>query len=366
MKIFDLSEQQVLINQAVERIAQNAYTGDEHRSYLETKVGYSPKVWRILGESGLFALSFSPRNNGIRDSIKDLTVFMQAIGKAVFVEPILSSPVIGGIMLDALGSAEQVENHAQNIISGHEQLALAHAEKDARFHLNYIQTKFKKKGDAYALSGKKIFVVGLSPAGKFIVSAKASTQDGQKDIRFFLVDANSHGIFKQPYRLTDGSYACDLDLRDVPGEIMSGSYSDFISAISCVKVAACAESIGIMERLFDDTLEYVKTREQFGRPLGKFQVIQHRLADQYGALELSRSHLERMIASDPSSKEGQNQIAGSRAFISKAALDLSEEAVQLHGGMGITDELIIGRGLKRLLVLASLFGDSNYELNRFC
>ena len=215
------------------------------------------------------------------------------------------------------------------------------------------------------MTGQKIFILGASLTKHLIVSAKPATSNATNGIRFFIVDLNQERLFPQKYRLTDGSVAMDLDLKDVKAELMPGTFDDFEGAAAKIKIAACAESIGIMERLFEDTLEYVKTREQFGRPLGKFQVIQHRLADKFTALELSRSHLQRMIDSDPTSASGRNQISGSRAFISKASSELAEKAVQLHGGMGITDELIIGRGLKRLLVLSTMFGDSAQELEQF-
>ena len=167
---------------------------------------------------------------------------------------------------------------------------------------------------------------------------------------------NADGLERKSYRLADGSVANKLVLNNVMAEPMENGYAEFSAAITKTKIAACAEMIGIMEYLFDATLDYLKTREQFGKPLSKFQVIQHRMADLYTSLELSQSHLHRMIAGDPSDGAYGQDIAGSKAFISDAAINLAQEAVQLHGGIGVTDELAIGHSLKRILVLSKLFG----------
>jgi len=160
-------------------------------------------------------------------------------------------------------------------------------------------------------------------------------------------------------------HACELELMNTAAEPMNGSYSDLLKTIALTKIAACAELVGLMERLFDTTLDYVKTRNQFGRPLSAFQVIQHRLAEAYANLELSRSHLLRLAAMSETDKNYEQMISGSKAFISKSALALAEEAVQLHGGMGITNELIIGHAMKRVILLSTLFGDVDKELSRF-
>jgi alkylation response protein AidB-like acyl-CoA dehydrogenase len=367
---FRKTEEQILIEQSIERMAQDFYDSGQHGKYVNSPSGFSDKVWSVLSDSGLFTLPISEASGGAGSDNRDLTVFMQALGKAVFVEPVLFGPVLGGKLLENLGSEKQIASNMGSIITGSSLTALAHLERDARFQLDYVETTFQEDQDSFKLTGKKVFVLAAAMAGKYIVSAiptqlKGVDKKRRQNIRFFLVDAKADGIFRQDYRLADGSIACDLELRQVSAEAMPGSWEDFENTISKVKVAACAEMVGIMERLFEDTLEYVKTREQFGQALGKFQVIQHRLADQFATLELCRSHLHRISDANPADLSGQSQIAGSKAFISTSAVDLAEEAVQLHGGMGITDELVIGRGLKRIWVLASLFGNAAAERQSF-
>ena len=209
--------------------------------------------------------------------------------------------------------------------------------------------------------------MGAGAADAYIVSAipQNGSSDDKTLIRFFLVKDESKNLSKRTYRLTDGSIACELDLHGTIGEPMDAKFEDFLQSVALTKIGACAEMVGLTELLFDATIDYVKTREQFGRPLAKFQVIQHRLSDAYAKLELSRSHLINLASLSPGDKHYRKTISGTKAFISKTALEIAEESVQLHGGMGVSNEMLVGQALKRILVLSTLFGDVNTEMSRY-
>ena len=320
-----------------------------------------------MAETGLLGALFSEKHNGLNGSAEDLICIMQPLGKAVAVEPMISNIVLAGDFLERAGTPAQKDHWIPKITAGQANLALAHSEAQARFDLGFVTTQSKKNSDGVTLSGQKTFVLGAGAADSFIVSAVAQGQssDDKSSIEFYLIDKNTSGLTIQYYNLIDGSIACEIEMMNTPAEPMTGNFSDLLKTVALTKIAACAELVGLMERLFETTLEYVKTRKQFGRPLSAFQVIQHRLAEAYANLELSRSHLLRLAALDETDKNYSQMISGAKAFISRSALALAEEAVQLHGGMGITDELIIGHAMKRVILLATLFGDVDKELSRF-
>lgn len=323
-----------------------------------------------MAETGLFAIPFSEGHGGLGGGATDLICIMKPLGYCLAAEPLLAGPVLAGGLLDRMGTDAQIEAWAPKIIGGAAHIAFAHAEKAARFRLDFVETVYASADDQTMLTGRKTFVLAGGAADVFIVSSVADSQVQNGDargnqIRFFLVDANADGLTRRRYRLADGAVACEIDLRNVAAEPMAGGFEDFLAVAAQTKIAACAEMVGVMERLLDATTEYVKNRNQFGQPLGKFQVIQHRLADLYTSLELSRSHLYRMASAAIDDEAGRQAISGSKAFVADAAMKLAEEAVQLHGGMGVTDELFIGDGLKKIMVLSTLFGDAPTELARY-
>lgn len=367
---FEKSEEQRLLIHTVERFGNDFYGNAQRATATNCEEGFSRDAWRVMAETGLLALPFSEDAGGLGGKISDLACVMTELGKSIAVEPMLSGPVLTGGMLELFGTDAQQTQWVPRIIDGSAQIAFAHSEKNARYNIRFVETNFAQNGQGVRISGKKTFVLGAGAADAFIISAiprssSTSSPDRSEDVRFFLVDANTEGLVQRRYRLTDGSVACELDLTNALGDPMTGgNFEQFEAHISKVKIAACAEMLGVMEKLFESTLDYLKTREQFGKPLSKFQVIQHRMSDLYTSLELSRSHLDRMVAANPADAHYDREIAGSKAFISEAAINIAQEAVQLHGGIGVTDELEIGHGLKRILVLASLFGDAETELSR--
>jgi alkylation response protein AidB-like acyl-CoA dehydrogenase len=367
---FNLSEEQTLLTDTVEKFAIDRYGDGQRARYLKTNTGFDAEGWRIMAEAGLFAVPFSEASGGLGARIGDLICMMKPLGKRLVAEPILGGPVLAGALMDRIGATDHVAFWAPKIIAGEAHLALAHAEKAARFRLDYVDTRFEESDGRTTLSGRKTFALAAAAADAFIVTA--IEKDWSKDvssraeaIRFFLVSAAVEGVTRRNYRLTDGSVACELDLTSVEATPMDGGFSDLEAVAAWAKIAACADMVGVMEMLFEATLDYVKVRKQFGQPIGKFQVIQHRLADLFTWLEFARSHLFRLASLDIDCDKDRRQIAGTKAFISETAIALAEEAVQLHGGMGVTDELPIGDGLKRIVFLSTLFGDASTEMARY-
>lgn len=364
---FKISEEQNLLINSLRKIIADHYKSDEHKTYLSTPLGFNKSLWNIFAENGFFAIHLPEQAGGFSGSLTDLALAMVEMGKGIIVEPVLSGPILCGTLIEKLGNKEQCNIWLPQIIDASKHLSLAHIEKESRFEIDKVDTRFRQNGRGSIISGRKIFALNSADVDAFIVSAVSTECDNPTadDIQFFIVPADSPGITRQSYRLMDGSITHDLKFADVVGEPMEGGFEQFEEAISIAKVAACAELVGIMERLFDDTLEYVKTRKQFGQPIGKFQVLQHRLADHFASLELCKSHLFRMCAQDTSSSDGRCQISGAKSFVSEQARKLAEDAVQMHGGMGTTDELIIGRGLKRTIVLSTLFGEPHIERSQY-
>ncbi len=362
----DFSEEQTLLRNLVERYTADHYDLSKRADYVKSPEGFSLNNWKIMAEAGILTVPFSERYGGLGGKAEDIICVMQPLGRAVAVDPMLASPILAGSLLERVGTDTQKDEWIPKVIAGQAHLALAHSEAAARYDLDYVKTKITQEGNLTKLTGKKTFVLGAATANAYIVTAAAQPSTTPSDaIGFFLVSKDAAGLSRHDYRLIDGSIGSELTLNNTPATPMRGTFADLESVISLTKIAACAEMVGLMELLLADTLEHVKTRNQFGRPLSKMQVIQHRLADAHVSLELSRSHLLRMAASRETDSDYMQMTAGSKAYISQAAVALAEDAVQLHGGMGTTDELIIGHAMKRILLLSSLFGDANTEILRF-
>ena len=363
----NLSDEQRILTDMVARFTTDHYDIAKRAEYKNSEIGFSQKNWDLMADTGILAIPFSEEYGGLNGSSGDIISVMRPLGRAVAVEPFLACLTLAGDFLNKAGSQSQKQTWIPQIIEGKTCLALAHVEHQSRFDLGFVRTSYTMTANGPRLNGHKTFVMGAGTASAFIVSAieENTNADDNNSIRFFIVDANAQNLRRRNYRLIDGSVACELELNDTAGEIMDGRFEDFLKSVSISKIAACAEMVGLMEVLFETTLEHVKTREQFGRPLAKFQVIQHRLADAYAHLEMSRSHLVNLAAITPSNPEYHKVISGSKAAISNFAIRIAEEAVQLHGGMGISDELIIGHALKRIKLLTILFGDADAEMRRY-
>ncbi|HYI27849.1 MAG TPA: pimeloyl-CoA dehydrogenase small subunit, partial [Bradyrhizobium sp.] len=330
-------------------------------------------VWGKLAEQGLLGLPFSEDDGGFGAGAVETMIVMEALGKALLLEPYLATVVIGGGFLRRGGSAEQKAAHIPGIIDGSKTLAFAQLEKSSRYDLQDVSTTAKKKGDGWIIDGEKFVVLNGENADAFIVTAR--TKGGQRDangIGVFLVPANATGIAKKGYPTQDGLHAADVTFTgvEVGADAAIGDPENGLALIERVvddaRIALCAEAVGAMDESLKTTVEYLKTRTQFGVPIGSFQTLQHRAADMFVAVEQARSmSMFATMASDfDDARERATAVAAAKVQIGKSAKFVGQQAIQLHGGIGMTQEAKIGHYFKRLTMIENTFGDTDYHLRR--
>src|SRR6266403_850770 len=343
---FDLSEEQRLLKESVDGLLGSSYEFEQRKKYMAEKGGWSRSAWNKLAEQGLLGLPFSEDDGGFGAGAVETMIVMEALGKALVLEPYLATVVLGGGLLRRGGSAEQKAAHIPSIIDGSKTLAFAQLEKNSRYDLNDVSTSAKKKGSGYVIDGEKFVVLNGESADTLIVTAR--TKGGQRDtsgIGVFLVPGNASGVAKKGYPTQDGLHAAD---------------------ISFTGIAVCAEAVGIMDESLKTTVEYLKTRTQFGVPIGTFQTLQHRAADMFVALEQARSmSMFATMASDfDDARERATAVAAAKVQIGKSGKFIGQQSIQLHGGIGMTQEARIGHYFKRLTMIENTFGDTDYHLRR--
>ena len=344
---FDLDENQVQFKALVERFSENMGVTERHRARA-LDGGFDRVRWGQMADLGLIALTASEDDGGLGGSATDCVVVAQALGKAQAVEPWLECGFLCARLLAGTPLAQQV-------VSGETIAAFAFAEAGRHFALDAVRMRARKVASGYILSGEKQFVLHGAVADVFIVSADVGGVTS-----LFTVTRDAPGVDIRAYPVVDGSFAAILTLHEVAaGEPLPGN-DRMTNAIEDSRLMAAAEMTGIAQRLFDDTLDYVKTREQFGQPLGRFQVIQHNMVSGYEKVELMQSAVYRALLATDANKA--REIRGLKAFVGEGAISVAHLAVQMHGGMGTTDELGIGHGLKRIMLLSKLFGDPAADL----
>ena len=364
---FDLSGEQELFRDSVTRFA-DSIDGAARRQLRGAPGGYSRERWTELAELGPIALAADESDGGMGGSPIDLAIVAEALGRAIAPEPWLENGVLPARLLAAAGAtaplAGLLGGVLGGVLDGSRFIAVAFAERGQRYNLAPKAVTARRRGGQIVLQGEKTFVLGGALADDFAVSALL---DGQA--AWFLVPGDCAGAFRHPYRLADGSVACEIRFTDA--EVSADSLLPIGDAgldgvVALVRLLAAAEMLGLAQRLFDDTLAYVKQREQFGVAIGSFQALQHRLVDCYAALEQSRSTVYRVALMAREDRAGWNRAAaGAKAYVGAQADLIAREAVQMHGGMGITDELSIGHAMKRVLLLSRLFGDEQAVLTDY-
>ena len=347
---FDLDDNQVQFQALVERFSENVGVPERHRARAMDG-GFDRARWTEMAELGLIALAASEADGGLGGSATDCMVVAQALGKAQTVEPWLECGFLCVRLLAGTPLAGQVAG-------GETIAAFAFAEAGRRYALDAVRVRARKMGEEHVLTGEKQFVLHGAVADVFIVSANL---DGVTTL--FTVQRDAKGVEVRPYPIADGSFAAILMLHDVSVGAPLPGQDRMESALVDSRLMAAAEMVGIAQRLFDDTLAYVKTREQFGQPLGRFQVIQHNMVGGYEKVELMQSALYRVLLADDARKA--REIRGLKAYVGETALAVAHLAVQMHGGMGTTHDLGIGHGLKRIILLSKLFGDPASDLAAF-
>lgn len=352
---FDLTETQAMLKALVERFCADAHGLDleKLRHQRRQTGGFDRGNWRQLAELGILALPFSDAEGGLAGGPVEIITVAEALGRSLAVEPFTEAlaPVA------ALANAAQHDGLSAGLMTGETLAALAITEAAGRYNLAHVETRARQGADGWRLSGAKTAVWQGMAADRLVVSARVSGEvRDAAGIGLFLVAADAAGLERRGWVAADGQLAAELQLHDVPAiRLGSLGLAELENAVRAAWLAGSAEMVGLAALLFDQTLAYVKTRVQFGKALGSFQVIQHRLTDCYVALEQARSMVYRAALAPEA--ERARQIAGTRAFVSDAARSVAHEAVQFHGGMGVTDELLIGHGLKRIQMLSRLWGD---------
>ena len=356
---FDLTEEQEMFRSSVERFAAPIDV-EARRKLRLSPTGYDAGRWTALAELGLIALAAPEDVGGMGGSLLDLALIAEAIGKANSPDPWLEHGILPAHLLTESGADDALEN----VLSGEKTVSFAWAERAARYSLNPAGMKAEAAGEGFALTGEKTFVMGALLCDAFIVTANL---DGVTTC--FLVPRDADGVEVRAYRLADGSIAGELKLTRAAVSAaakLNLSPERLADIVAGVRLLAAAEMLGLGQRLLDDTVTYVKEREQFGVAIGSFQALQHRLVEAYAKIEQCRSMLYRAALSDPAdTQEWHRAAAGAKAFIGENVDAVAREAVQMHGGMGITDELAIGHAMKRVMVLANLFGDASSALSEY-
>jgi len=366
------SDEQRLLRESVDRFINETYDSDHRRRSADDPLGFSPQIWKQFAELGWLALPIEEACGGLGAGAIETGILMEAFGRGLVAEPYLATVVIGAGLIAECGSDAQKQATLPKVADGSLLLAFAHSERAARFDLAHVETTARKKPDGWRLDGHKTAVLDGSAANQIIVSARiASDDDTRGKLCLFLVPAGTAGIALRDFPRLGGGRACNLDLRGLrlPADALLGDGSDALAKIECVVDRALAalgsEAVGIMQTMLDRTLEYTKVRQQFGRPLSANQVIRHRLADMAMQCDEARSiALRAALMADAEPVARSRAASGAKAKIGKCARFVAEQAVQLHGAMGVTEELDIGSYFKRLLAFDTLFGGSAHHYRR--
>ncbi|PHQ71345.1 MAG: pimeloyl-CoA dehydrogenase small subunit [Sneathiella sp.] len=371
---FELSDEQNMLKDSVERFVLDNYSMDARAKLANTELGFSRDHWKTMAELGWLGMPFAEEVGGFGGSAVDVMIMMESMGRGLVLEPFLSTVILGGGLVAEAGSPAQIESILPQVIEGNMMLAFAYAEPQSRFNLNDVQTAASKSGDGYVLNGHKAVVYHGETADKIIVSARTSgnSQD-EAGISLFVVDAKANGLSRRGYRTVDGQRAADIMLENVTVAADAllgaegGAYPTIEKIVERAIAALCAEAVGAMQAANEITNEYLKERKQFGVPIGKFQVLQHRMVDMYMEAEQSKS-MSDMVAmklSMDDAKERQKAVSAAKAQIGQASKFVGQQSIQLHGGMGMTDEYSIGHYFKRLTTIEMLFGNTDYHFKKF-
>ncbi len=366
---FELSEEQQLLKDMVARMMADRYEFEKRKKYMAEPMGFAEDMWAGYAEQGLLALPFAEEDGGIGGGPVDLMIVMEEMGKGLALEPYLPTVVIGGSVLRTTATPEQRSRLAGEIIGGACKLAFAHSEADARYNIAYVGTKATQAGDGWTIDGAKTLVMYGGAADKLIVSARASGSAGDEaGVGLFLVDPKAEGASVRDYPTQDGLRAAEITFENAKAELL-GDRADSMAAIRQAVdegiAALCAEAVGAMQKSLDLTVDYIKQREQFGRPIGSFQGLQFQASEMFVALELARSMMMygAMASRDADPVERSRAISAAKLQIGRSLKQVGEKAIQLHGGVGMTMEYAIGHYFKRLSIIDRTWGDTDFHLS---
>lgn len=370
---FNFTEEQSMLRDALARFLSDKYDFETRRAIVNSKDGWRPAYWKAFAEElGILGAAFPESLGGFGGGAVENMIIMEEFGKALVVEPYLGTAVIGGGFIKHSGTPLAAEL-AAGIIGGETVMAFAYAEPQGRYNWADLKTTARRDGGSYVINGHKAVVVGAPWATHLIVTAR--TGGGQRDaggVSVFLVDAKSPGIVTRDYPTVDGQRASEIYFENVvvPAENLLGAEGEALPLVERVideaTAAVCAEAVGCMRKLHAGTLDYARQRKQFGTAISNFQVLQHRMVDMFMELEQSISMTYMAtLKLDAGDADRAKAVAAAKAHIAKSAKFVGQNAVQIHGGMGMTDELDIGHYFKRTTVIEGLFGSADHHLRRF-
>ena len=371
---FSFSDEQTLLQESVSRFITNDYGFESRQKHSRSDAGYSLENWQTFAELGWLGVPFSENHGGFGGGAVETLLMMEEFGKGLVVEPYLATVVACGSALNGFGSEDQKSSFIPEIIDGSKLWALAFAEPQGRFNLADLTTTATASNGSYLLSGHKSVVINGPNANFFIVSVRTSgEQRDETGVSLFIIPSDAKGLSRRDYPTVDGQRASELILDNVEldeasrlGEEGQG-LNILQQAIDFATLAIGSEAVGCMEVLYKDTVEYCKNREQFGQPIGKFQVLQHRMVDMFMEHEQSKSlmFMAAMRWDEGYGAEAQKAVSAFKVQVGKSGKFVGQSAVQLHGGMGMTDELNIGHYFKRLTIIDTMFGNVDHHLKRF-
>lgn len=368
---FDLTDEQRLLKESVDRLVADRYDFESRNRYRKAPEGWSRELWTQYAELGLLGLPFVEEDGGFSGGAVETMIVMEAFGRALALEPYFATIVLAGGILRRGASAAQRQELVPQIAAGELVFAFAHAERQSRYDLTSVKARAKRDGDGYVLDGEKTLVLHGDAADKLIVSARLSGNERDRDgLGLFLVNASAEGVSRRGYPTQDGLRAADISLSGVkvgsdgaigePGQalpLIERVVDDAIAAL-------CAEAVGALEAMHELTVDYLKTRSQFGTTIGKFQALQHQAVDMFVGLEQARSmtYFATMMAQEADATERARAIAAAKVQIGRSAKIVAHRAIQLHGGIGMTMEAKVGHYFKRVTMIDIAFGDADHHL----
>jgi len=371
---FNLSKEQEQLSDSIQRFVAKEYAVERRKAILHSREGFSREVWAKLGELGLLALQVPEEHGGMGAGAVEMLLTMNAIGKGLLLEPFLPSAILGTALVRELGSAEQQRSILPRLAAGELIVVPAHGEAGARYDLERVATKATASADGFVLEGKKTVVLHAPAADLLIVSARTSGRlDDEAGISLFVVPRDAPGVSLQAYPTLDGQRAADVtfDETRLPRSSLLGPEGGAFATLSAVfdlgLAALCAEAVGALQASLDATIEYTKTRQQFGQPIAKFQALQHRMADMFIHVEQARSmsYLAAMRCTDPDGAARRRAVSAAKVLVGQACRYVGQQSIQLHGGMGMTDELLISHHFRRLAAIELSLGDTDHHLEQF-
>ncbi|MDA8678601.1 acyl-CoA dehydrogenase family protein [Luminiphilus sp.] len=370
---FDFTEEQQMVRDSIARFVQDDYDWDTRKAIVASDKGLSPDNWKLFAELGWLSIPFAEEHGGFGGNIVDLSVVMEELGKGLVVEPYFPTVVLFGGLIARAGNDAQQAEWLPRVIGGEVLGGFAYVERQSRFALHDCLTTATPSGDGFVLNGEKVVVFNGEQADHLVVLARTSgEQSDRTGLSLFIVEASAAGIDKMNYPMMDGQRVANVTFKDValPADALLGEEGNALAVVEALVdeaiIALASEAVGIMGVLNTKTLEYAKTREQFGVAIGSYQALQHRMVDTMMAYEQCKSLLFKALCEykqEPAM--AAETIHALKVLIDRNAKHVFGEAIQIHGGMGMTDELDIGHYAKRLMMINTTFGDANFHRNRF-